>query len=122
MGVAALFCCSFCLLRSTHSKHSLSPSCRRAPDGILGKPAYIVTKQQKKLAHSVMERRYRRELNIQIGILKQLVMPNDDNSSQVNKMTIMKHTTGVVINLRQQFAVSTCWHRRHESLNIPLFR
>ena len=75
----------------------------RAPDGITGRPVHIVTKQEKKLAHSAMERRYRKELNMQINQLRMLVPACDDNTaSNINKVGVLKKATEYVRKLRQQ--------------------
>ena len=67
----------------------------------MGKPVHIVTKQEKRLAHSAMERRYRRELNAQIKYLQQIVPSCNEVTTNLNKVIILKKATEYVKSLRQ---------------------
>ena len=62
---------------------------------------HIVTQQEKKQAHSAMERRYRKELNAQINLLKDTVPTCQSHTGvNINKVVILKKTVDYVKVLR----------------------
>jgi len=64
---------------------------------------HIVTQQEKKQAHSAMERRYRKELNSQIALLKDIVPTCRSHAGPtINKAVILKKAVEYVRGLRQK--------------------